>query len=573
MSTDPAPIRVNTTSGFMPGFLRDARVLKIIGQVIFAIILIAAVSAIWTSILGSLQSKNLTPNTFFLTNRAGFDISEHPDWYSSNSSYGDAFRVGLENSLRIVGIGLALTTILGILGGIFLLSSNWLMRTITRAVVEILRNTPLLVQLIAWYFVVMLSLPLFQQAASFPQEGIVPLAVRLLIYGIPLIIIWALTVSTPPTAPRRTLLWSGLIAAVIAVEIAFHWLAPGVYASARLDNVVFLAYIIVSLALIVASWLFAPPMIRWRLIGLSVGQFIGGLLFYFGLIPTTSFAKVTVTPAVLLSNRGLVLPEFLPTARFGGWLVFVVIGLVIAGALWVYWGRVIERTGQPIQRALYAPLIILAFALVGWGVVSIAPGPATIPIEQKDGTTAEMTIAEASAAGLFTEADFQAYSQSPIVYLPPVQKISPAGIVSGLVSGTQITPEYMALLLGLVVYTAAFIAEIVRAGILAVPNGQIEAARALGLGTGQTLRIVILPQALRVIIPPLGNQYLNLAKNSSLAVAVAYADLVLVTTTIMNQSGQSVTGITMIMLTYLAMSLIIAAGINLVNRRFQIVTR
>jgi general L-amino acid transport system permease protein len=154
-----------------------------------------------------------------------------------------------------------------------------------------------------------------------------------------------------------------------------------------------------------------------------------------------------------------------------------------------------------------------------------------------------------------------------------VQKISPAGIVSGLVSGSQITPEYMALLLGLVVYTAAFIAEIVRAGILAVPRGQIEAARALGLSTNQTLRVIILPQALRVIIPPLGNQYLNLAKNSSLAVAVAYADLVLVTTTIMNQSGQSVTGITMIMLTYLALSLIIAAAINLVNRRFQIVTR
>jgi general L-amino acid transport system permease protein len=184
-----------------------------------------------------------------------------------------------------------------------------------------------------------------------------------------------------------------------------------------------------------------------------------------------------------------------------------------------------------------------------------------------------MSMQEATDAGLWTRNEDQLYGRWPVLYIPPVQKISPAGIISGLASGTQITPEYMALLLGLVVYTAAFIAEIVRAGILAVPNGQLEAARALGLSTGQTLSMIILPQALRVIIPPLGNQFLNLSKNSSLAIAVAYADLVFVTQTIMNQSGQSVTGITMIMLTYLAISLILAALVNLVNRRFQIVTR
>jgi general L-amino acid transport system permease protein len=184
-----------------------------------------------------------------------------------------------------------------------------------------------------------------------------------------------------------------------------------------------------------------------------------------------------------------------------------------------------------------------------------------------------MTVPDADAAGLLTRADEQAYSQSPLLYIPPVQRISPAGIVSGLESGLEITPAYTALLVGLVIYTAAFVAEIVRAGILAVPPGQLEAARALGLSTSQTLTIVILPQALRVIIPPLGNQYLNLSKNSSLAVAVAYADIVLVTQTIMNQSGQSVTGIVMIMLTYLAISLLIAAFTNIVNRRFQLVTR
>jgi len=114
---------------------------------------------------------------------------------------------------------------------------------------------------------------------------------------------------------------------------------------------------------------------------------------------------------------------------------------------------------------------------------------------------------------------------------------------------------------------------VVRAGIRAVPPGQVEAARALGLGAGDVLRMVILPQALRVIIPPLGNQYLNLAKNSSLAIALAYADLFQITTTIMNQSGQSVTGMIMVMVTYLIICLIIAALTERANRRFQLVTR
>src|SRR5215475_10315214 len=104
MSVESVPTRRSFSTASLPAFFRDVRVLHIIGQIAFAIVLIAAVSAVWSSILASLQSKNLTPNTAFLSNRAGFDISEHPAWYSSNSTYGDAFRVGLENSLRIIGI-------------------------------------------------------------------------------------------------------------------------------------------------------------------------------------------------------------------------------------------------------------------------------------------------------------------------------------------------------------------------------------------------------------------------------------------------------------------------------------
>src|SRR5215207_8673744 len=183
MSAVSPPTGQSPGTGLIPAFLRDVRVLQIIGQVVFAILLLLIAASIWNSILGTLQSRNLTPSTGFLVNRAGFDISERPAWYSSNSTYGDAFRVGVENSLRIIGVGLVLTTILGIIGGIFLLSSNWLIRTITRAVVELLRNTPLLVQLIGWYFIVILSLPLFQEPLAIPQEGIQPVAARLLVYA------------------------------------------------------------------------------------------------------------------------------------------------------------------------------------------------------------------------------------------------------------------------------------------------------------------------------------------------------------------------------------------------------
>lgn len=133
--------------------------------------------------------------------------------------------------------------------------------------------------------------------------------------------------------------------------------------------------------------------------------------------------------------------------------------------------------------------------------------------------------------------------------------------------GGSLSPEFAALLIGLTVYTASFIAEIVRGGILAVPQGQTEAARALGLGRAHALRLVILPQALRVIVPPLTNQYLNLTKNSSLAVAIGYPDLVSVANTSINQTGQAVEGIAIIMVVYLTISLTISAFMNAYNRR------
>ena len=136
--------------------------------------------------------------------------------------------------------------------------------------------------------------------------------------------------------------------------------------------------------------------------------------------------------------------------------------------------------------------------------------------------------------------------------------------------GGSLTPEFAALLTGLVTYTAGFIAEIVRAGIVSVPRGQVDAALSLGLTRRETLRRVTLPLALRLIVPPMTSQYLNLAKNSSLAVAIGYPDLVSIANTAMNQTGQSIEGIAIIMAVYLTISLSIAAFMNWYNRRIAL---
>jgi general L-amino acid transport system permease protein len=135
--------------------------------------------------------------------------------------------------------------------------------------------------------------------------------------------------------------------------------------------------------------------------------------------------------------------------------------------------------------------------------------------------------------------------------------------------GAHLSPEFATLLAGLVIYTAAFIAEIVRAGVLSVPKGQVEAAQALGLTRGPVLRFVVFPQALRLIVPPLTSQYLNLAKNSSLAVAIGYPDFVAVANTAINQTGQAIEGIALIMAVYLTISLSISAFMNWYNARLR----
>lgn len=229
---------------------------------------------------------------------------------------------------------------------------------------------------------------------------------------------------------------------------------------------------------------------------------------------------------VFLSQRGLFFPVLEPEPVHGVMGILFGIGVVGTWLLSVFSKRRQAETGRPFPVLWPSLALMFGLPLIAW-VIAGAPFRPSVPA---------------------------------------LQGFNVRG-------GSSLTPEFVALLLGLVTYTAAFIAETVRAGILAVPKGQSEAARALGLPEGRLLRLIVLPQALRVIVPPTTSQYLNLTKNSSLAVGIAYPDLVSVGNTIINQTGQAVEGIAMIMAVYLTLSLLIAAFMNWYNKSIALKER
>ncbi len=364
----------------------------IVGGLVYA----AAVNA-----ARNLAQAHIASGFAFWNNTAGFDISQTLIAYSSSAStFGCAFWVGLLNTLLVAALGIVLATVLGFIIGIARLSSNWLVARLAGAYVELIRNVPLLLQLLFWYNAVLKSLPQLRGSMTLP----------------------------------------------------------------------------------------------------------GG---------------------AILNNRGLFLPrpEFAPGS---GVVVVALLFGVLATIVLRWWARRRqERTGVPVR------ILWLAFALI---IV--------------------LPLAVYALAG------------QPLTFsFPTMGRFN-------VIGGVEILPEFAALLLALSIYTAAFIAEVVRAGVLAVPHGQTEAAQALGLRSGTTLRLVVVPQAMRVIVPPLTSQYLNLIKNSSLAVAIGYPDLVQVFTgSVLNITGQAVEVVAITMAVYLFISLVTSLAMNLYGRTVAIVER
>jgi general L-amino acid transport system permease protein len=548
--------------------LTDLRFLRVVGQLVFLALLVFLLAQVWNNILAALEANNLNPNLEFMNNRAGFEIGGARD-YSPNDSYWEAFRVGLENTVSVVIAGLVGATVLGIVAGILLLSRNWLVQNITRFFVEILRNSPLLVVIFVMFFVVVLALPQLRDSLTFPQESIVTLPTSWLILGGVAIGLWLWLRRAEPG--KRQFWWTAFLTAVVTLIVIYvvrpaergMWLS--LYDADGALNIRFIGAALALAGGLVASAIFLKDAARDMALAVLAGIAAALAVYAFGVLPSGGL-RFETRPVVWLNNRGLTYPEIWATGRFAEWAAFVTIGLGFAIALFYYLRRLTELTGKPYPRIRLALLALVVFTVLGWVIVTSEPVQETIIVAQ-DGALVEMPVSQAVEEELITREQSLAYMRAPLdVVLPERQ-----GLRMG--SGDTLSPEYVALLLALVIYTAAFIAEIVRAGILAVPRGQLEAARALGLSYSQLLRMVILPQALRVIIPPLTNQYLNLAKNSSLAVAISFADVYQVMFTVGNQSGQSVTTIIIVMVTYLALSLIISAIMNWVNARFQLVTR
>ena len=367
-------------------------------QIVVVGIAVLIVAWLWSNAVHNLSVRRISTGFAFLGREAGMPIADSWLAYSPKNTYFRAFLVGIVNTLRVAVIGIVLATVVGTLVGIARLSSNWLLSRLAAVYVEVLRDLPLLLQLLFWY-VLMQGLPA-ARAAWKPIEG------------------------------------------------------------------------------------------------------------------------------VFLSNRGLVLPS-IPIDEANLW----VLGTAAAGliALYARRRRLIARQMQDGRsRRLWPYALVLIVGL-----------PAL----------------ESAALGA-----------SWTVEMPQLRGFN-------FVGGLTLSPEYFALLVALVTYTSAFVAEIVRSGIQAVSRGQWDAAQALGLRRGFVLRHIVLPQALRVIIPPMTSQYLNLTKNSSLAVAVGYQDIVSIANTTLNQTGQAIEAIALIMAVFLTISLGISFFMNWYNARIALVER
>ena len=367
-------------------------------QVLVVGIVIAIVVFLWSNTVTNLTARRITTGFAFLGREAGMPIADSLLAYNPRDSYLWAFVVGVANTLRVALIGIVLATALGTLICISRLSANWLLSRFAAVYVEVLRDIPLLLQLLFWY-VLMQALPV-ARAAWRPVEG------------------------------------------------------------------------------------------------------------------------------VFLSNRGLILPA-VPIGSPQLW----VLGAAVLGVAVFY---VIQRWLIAQQMRDGKPRPAWPFAL---GFIVLLPAAVSLLL-----------------------------GVSWTIEWPELRGFN-------FIGGLTLSPEYFALLIALVTYTSAFIAEIVRSGIQSVPRGQWDAANALGLRRSFMLRQIILPQALRVIVPPMTSQYLNLTKNSSLAVAIGYQDVVSIANTTLNQTGQAIEAIALIMAVFLTISLGISFFMNWYNARIALVER
>ncbi len=526
-------------------FWRDSRVLGVLAQIASLVVVIAALAWVARNVTGNMStlggsqflcqdgSSSARCAFDFLRLDAAFDISESLIPYDPSDSYARALLVGLLNTLKVSLLGIVLATVLGTLTGIARLSSNWFIRTVARWYVDIIRNTPLLLQLFFLFFGVILAFPAI-------RDAIQP-------FGLPIYLSQrGINLPWPVFMPSFAtwLLFIGLGAALAAA--VWWWLGRRERQTEHAANRPLWAAVAL-LAVAVPGWFVASA---------TAANNQGFLA------PTTAnVSSVDDLAANARAQLGLADLSEVDSAVASGALTAeqvaaaaVVVCAAEGDKAEVNLTAELRRSNVPydVNRADDADEAFAAYTAGECGVLTGARA------------ALEAGLADGSAVPPSTVAPVR---DGPVRWsLPPIEGLN-------FVGGIVLSPSFAAILIGLTIYTGAFIAEIVRAGIQSVPRGQSEAARALGLSEGQRLWLVVLPQALRVIVPPLTSQYLNLTKNSSLAIAVGYPDLWSTAYTTLNQSGRAIQVFLLVMGTYLVISLSISFFLNWYNRRIALVER
>ena len=497
-----------------PSLLNDPVFRGIIYQVLVAAAVIAFFSWIVLNTAQNLAAQNKTTGFDFLFRTAGFDISFTLFPWSRTSLYWQAFLAGLLNTLLVAVIGIFFATIIGFSLGIARLSSNWLIARVATVYIETIRNIPLLLQLFFWYFAVLKAMPAVRQSYELPLD----------------IFINQRGLMVPRPLPDGEFIWV-LVAIVVAVILA---IAVGVWATrVRTATGRYPAQVVLAAKGADAIVTFLVALLAFTLLS----NMVGGIALPIVTAAAGLIAAASVTRfapfgrAIVAFVFGLTILQGLLSGMFPAVPALVIfVGSALAGAIlaWITFERANDR---PPSEGRF-PLALLILIAIG------------IPA----------FVYWATGANLAFE-------------LPVLQRFNFQG-------GVQLPPELVALVFGLAIYTAAFIAENVRGGIRAVNKGQTEAAQSLGIKEGDRLRLVVIPQAMRVIVPPLTSQYLNLTKNSSLGAAIGYPELVNVFTgTTLNQTGKAIEVIALTMAVYLTFSLLTSAFMNWYNGRVALVER
>lgn len=425
----------------------------------------------------------------------------------------ESFATGVVNMLRVTVSGIFAATFLGIIVGVSRLSANWLLSKSATVFVEIIRNIPLLVLIIFFALLCSLFFPPLANEASGP--------------------VWLIFtrngISLPWLFPTDTFWQWGafLVLGLIAARIVFKRRDRLREQTGQDSNAVRYA-ILAFLAVAAVGWFIHP-------IAGALGWIWQLLESIVGAIPLIAWQLLFAAIAVFLAVRWI--RAFLDSLRSPAGLA--------------------KLTDDDYFRMGLAGTIGFVAAAAFLFVPSI---------------TTVITDVTEFVFGFFDQKFEFLRTGSPMEFRRP-EIVRPANFASIGPQGMTMTPAFFGLWVGVTLFTAANIGEIVRGGVLAVPKGQTEAGLAMGLRRGQLLRLVVLPQAFRIILPPIGNQYLNLAKNTSLGIAVAYPDVVGTMTTLANQSGQYLPVLLMWMGFYLTVSLTLSSIVNYYNRKLKLVER